>query len=68
MSAPASTSFSFEPLFSCSRRRPSTATSALARTVERPSSWRATLFGLGVALVAVSLNSPLETIVVHYLL
>ena len=40
----------------------------LARTVEQPSFWRATLFGLGVALIAVPLDSPLETIAVHYLL
>lgn len=35
---------------------------------ERPPRRRAWAFGAGVALVVVSLNSPLETIAVHYLL
>jgi putative membrane protein len=39
----------------------------LART-EHPPRGRVVLFGLGIALVAVPLNSPLETIAVHYLL
>ncbi|HSS81353.1 MAG TPA: cytochrome c oxidase assembly protein [Gaiellaceae bacterium] len=68
MSPPASTSFSFEPLFLVLAAGAVYGYVRLARTVERPSRWRATLFGLGVALVAVSLNSPLETIAVHYLL
>ena len=68
MSPPASTSFSFEPLFLVLAAGAVYGYVRLARTVERPSGWRATLFGLGVALVAVSLNSPLETIAVHYLL
>ena len=68
MSPPAWTSFSFEPLFLVLAAAAVYGYVRLARTVERPSSWRATLFGLGVAFVAVSLNSPLETIAIHYLL
>ena len=34
----------------------------------RPPAWRAWLFGAGVALIVLSLNSPLETIAVEYLL
>jgi len=68
VSPPASTSFSFEPLFLVLAAAAVYGYVRLAKTVERPSGWRATLFGLGVALVAVSLNSPLETIAVHYLL
>jgi cytochrome c oxidase assembly factor CtaG len=68
VSAPASTSFSFEPLFLVLAAAAVYGYVRLARTVERPSGWRAALFGLGVALVAVPLNSPLETIAVHYLL
>lgn len=33
----------------------------------RPPVWRASLFGLGVGLIVVSLNSPLETIATEYL-
>jgi cytochrome c oxidase assembly factor CtaG len=33
----------------------------------RPPRWRIVLFGLGIALIAVPLNSPLETISDHYL-
>ena len=68
MSPPAPTSFSFEPLFLVLSAAAVYGYVRLARTVERPSGLRATLFGLGVALVAVPLNSPLETIAIHYLL
>jgi putative membrane protein len=68
VSAPASTSFSFEPLFLVLAAAAVYGYVRLARTVERPSRGRAALFGLGVLLVAASLNSPLETIAVHYLL
>ena len=68
MTAPASTSFSFEPLFLVLAAAAVYGYVRLARTVERPSGLRATLFGLGVALVAIPLNSPLETIAIHYLL
>jgi putative membrane protein len=40
----------------------------LSRSVERPSRMRAAIFSLGLVLIAFSLNSPLETIAVHYLL
>ena len=39
-----------------------------APPIPRPPAWRAWLFGLGVGLVVVSLNSPLETIAVEHLL
>lgn len=68
MTPPAWTSFSFEPLFLVLAAAAVYGYVRLARTVGRPSGWRATLFGLGVAFVAVSLNSPLETIAIHYLL
>jgi len=67
-SAPAATSFSFEPLFAVLAAAALYGYVRLARTVDRPSAWRATLFGLGLVLVAVPLNSPLETIAIHYLL
>jgi cytochrome c oxidase assembly factor CtaG len=66
--APAATSFSFEPLFAVLAAAALYGYVRLARTVERPSAWRAALFGLGLVLVAVPLNSPLETIAIHYLL
>lgn len=61
------TSFTFEPFFLA------VAVAAVAVYVraarrDRPSRWRASLFGLGVFLVAASLNSPLETIAVKRLL
>ncbi len=68
MSAPAATSFSFEPLFLVLAAAAVYGYVRLAKTVERPGSARAALFGLGILLIAVSLNSPLETIAVHYLL
>jgi len=68
VTTPAASSFSFEPLFLIFGAAVVYGYVRLARTVERPSFWRATVFGLGVALVTISLNSPLETIAVHYLL
>jgi cytochrome c oxidase assembly factor CtaG len=68
VSPPAETSFSFEPLFLVLAAAAVYGYVRLARTVERPSAFRATLFGLGIALIALSLNSPLETIAIHYLL
>ena len=41
---------------------------AWRRSPERPPRRHAWLFGTGIALVVVSLNSPLETIAAHYLL
>ena len=46
MSYPASTSFSFEPLFLVLAAAAVYGYIRLARTVERPSAWRVTLFGL----------------------
>jgi len=68
VSAPASTSFSFEPLFLVLAAAAVYGYVRLARHVGRPGPLRGTLFGLGIALVAIPLNSPLETIAVHYLL
>jgi cytochrome c oxidase assembly factor CtaG len=55
------TSFSWEPAFLV------LAAAALAAYVwaargDRPSRWQAVLFGIGIFLIAASLNSPLETI------
>jgi cytochrome c oxidase assembly factor CtaG len=68
VSPPASTSFSFEPLFLVLAAAAVYGYVRLARTVERPSWFRASLFGLGILLIGASLNSPLETIAIHYLL
>jgi cytochrome c oxidase assembly factor CtaG len=68
VSTPAATSFSFEPLFLVLCAAAVYAYVRMARTVERPGWWRATLFGTGIVLIALSLNSPLETIAIHYLL
>jgi cytochrome c oxidase assembly factor CtaG len=68
VSAPAASSFSFEPLFLVLAAAAVFGYVRLAKTVERPSLGRVTLFALGILLIAVSLNSPLETIAVHYLL
>jgi putative membrane protein len=68
VTAPAAHSFSFEPLFFVLAAAAVYGYVRLARSVERPGALRATLFGIGVVLIAVSLNSPLETIAVHYLL
>ena len=65
---PSASSFSFEPAFLVLGAAAVYAYVRLARTIEKPSAGRATLFGLGVALIALPLNSPLETIAVHYLL
>jgi putative membrane protein len=61
-------SFSFEPLFLVLATAAGYGYVRLARSVERPSRARATIFALGLVLIAFSLNSPLETIAVHYLL
>lgn len=71
MSAPAPSAFSFEPLFlvlvaaaAWLYWRDVAQTSA----EERPSRRRQALFALGLALIALPLNSPLETLAAHYLL
>jgi cytochrome c oxidase assembly factor CtaG len=65
---PAWYSFSFEPLFLVLAVAAGYGYFRLARTIERPSRARAAIFALGLVLIAFSLNSPLETIAVHYLL
>lgn len=67
MSAPAASSFSFEPLFLALTVATGVGYAVWARR-EPPPWWRIGLFGLGLLLVAGALNSPLETIAVHYLL
>jgi cytochrome c oxidase assembly factor CtaG len=68
VSAPSASSFSFEPLFLVLAAALVYGYVRLAKSVERPSRSRAGLFVLGAVLIATSLNSPLETIAVHYLL
>jgi cytochrome c oxidase assembly factor CtaG len=68
VSAPAASSFSFEPLFLVLAAAAVYGYAGLAKRVERPSRGRVALFVLGALLIATSLNSPLETIAVHYLL
>jgi putative membrane protein len=67
VSPPASTSFSFEWIFLVLSAAAVYGYARLART-EDPPRGRVVLFALGILLVAVPLNSPLETIAVHYLL
>jgi putative membrane protein len=68
VNAPASYSFSFEPLFLVLAVAAGYGYLRLSRAVEQPSRTRVAIFGLGLVLIAFSLNSPLETIAVHYLL
>jgi cytochrome c oxidase assembly factor CtaG len=65
---PSASSFSFEPLFLALALAGGWGYWRLAKTVERPSVFRATLFVIGLLLVAIPVNSPLETIAIHYLL
>jgi cytochrome c oxidase assembly factor CtaG len=65
MSAPAASSFSIEPLFLALAVLAGLAYSRSAR--RDPPGPRAVAFGLALALIAGALNSPLETIAVHYL-
>jgi cytochrome c oxidase assembly factor CtaG len=64
---PAPGSFSWEPLF---LGLAALAAVVYARTArgDPPGRWRVASFCAGLLLVAVSLNSPLETIAAHYLL
>jgi putative membrane protein len=66
VSTPPASSFTFEPLFLGLAFAAGVAYWLAARN-DRPG-WRAVLFTLGLLLVAGALNSPLETISVHYLL
>ena len=59
--------FSFEPLFAVLAALAALAYWRAARR-ERPSTWRVAVFATGVVLLAVSLNSPLETVAAQYLL
>jgi putative membrane protein len=66
VTAPPASSFTFEPLFLAL-----VAVAAVlywAAAHRDPPGWRAIAFALGLVLVAGALNSPLETIAVHYLL
>lgn len=67
MNAPSASSFTFEPLF-LALCVVAAVPYALAARRERPPWWRIALFALGLALIVGALNSPLETIAVHYLL
>jgi len=64
---PAWYSFSFEPLFLALGAAAVYGYVRLAR-FERPSSIRVAIFSTSIGLIAISLNSPLETIAIHYLL
>jgi cytochrome c oxidase assembly factor CtaG len=65
MHAPPASSFTFEPLFIVLAI---VAALLYARYVRTAGPGRRVLFGLGLACIVVPLNSPLETIAVHYLL
>ena len=65
MSAPPASSFSFEPLFLV---LPAIAAVLYVRYARTAGAGRRVLFALGLACIAVPLNSPLETIATHYLL
>jgi cytochrome c oxidase assembly factor CtaG len=65
MHAPAAESFTFEPLFVVLALA---AAVLYSRNVRTAGPGRRVLFGLGLACIVVPLNSPLETIAVHYLL
>ena len=67
MSAPAATSFTLEPGFIVAA---ALATAVYLRSTRGGSvpGWRRASFVAGAVLVAAPLNSPLETIAVHYLL
>ncbi len=67
MSAPAASSFTFEPLFAVAAAVALTAYLRSARRAAVPG-WRQASFGTGAVLIAATVNSPLETIAVHYLL
>ena len=56
MSAPASYSFSFEPLFLVLAAAAGYGYVRLARSVERPTRARSAIFVLGLVLIAFSLN------------
>lgn len=65
---PSPWSFTFEPLFVV-LAAPAAWFYVRARRAERPAPprWRAWLFGSGVGMIVLALNSPLETIAIEYL-
>jgi cytochrome c oxidase assembly factor CtaG len=65
MHVPSATSFTFEPLFIVLAIGAAVLYSRKARAA---GPGRRVLFGLGLACIVVPLNSPLETIAIHYLL
>jgi cytochrome c oxidase assembly factor CtaG len=67
VSPPPASSFSFEPLFLALAVAAALVYAFYGRR-ERPPAWRIALFASGLVLIAGALNSPLETIAVHYLL
>jgi cytochrome c oxidase assembly factor CtaG len=67
MSAPAATSFTLEPAFIVAAAVATAVYLRSARSAAVPW-WRRVSFVAGAALIAATLNSPLETIAVHYLL
>ena len=66
-STPPPGSFTFEPLFLLIALAMVALYVPAARRY-RPAWWRMVSFGVGVAFIAVSVNSPIETLAVHYLL
>ena len=64
---PPAWSFSFEPIFLAV---PAAAAIAYARAwpAWRGPGWKPVAFGSGLAIIAATLNSPLETVATHYLL
>jgi len=68
MSAPPDpASFTFEPLFAVLGAAAAVIYARAAR-IHRPGGWRIASFAAGIALIVLSVNSPLETLAVHYLL
>jgi cytochrome c oxidase assembly factor CtaG len=63
---PSPTSFTFEPLFLALAAVAASLYWVAARR-ERPPGWRIACFAVGLFLVAASVNSPLETLAVDYL-
>lgn len=71
MTAPAPSSWTFEPAFLALALIAAAAYVQAVRRLpedERPGRFRAAIFALGLGLVALPLNSPLETLSAHYLL
>jgi len=67
VTAPAATSFTFEPAFAVAAALAAVVYLRAARRAAVPG-WRRASFLAGMVLMAAPLNSPLETIAVHYLL